>query len=691
MDCCEGMILRMGNTHICPNCFKEIQEETCPYCKFQRKDDKRELYHLPVGTVLQDRFIIGKVLGFGGFGITYKAWDQNLGFAVAVKEYYPSGLVTRTPGSTNVIVFSNNEEKEKAYRNGKSRFQDEARNMAMFKDHPYIVNVYNYFQENNTSYIVMEYLDGITLKKYLFSVGGKMNYEDTFAVVEPIMVALEELHRHKILHRDISPDNIFITKDNRIKLLDFGAARFSTGETESTLTAVVKPGYAPPEQYQSHSKQGAYTDVYALGATIYKMVVGELPEESIDRAVNDELQKPSELGIELPLNAEKAIMKAMAVKPGLRFQKVSDMRAAFGNKKEIDYPEVEQAKRRKRNILLSFFSLCAMIMVLAGSYLFYSFIAIEADKIEKDDLTVWVLQNEDGTASPFRDLATGFINLEGNEKFGINIIEVPEDEYSARLNKAFGTEDFPDLFLADYAEEKKMSASVWSYYLYFNMDDYYFLKESQNTLVANKKIPVAFSVPVVFVNTGLMAKTGNEPPEVFASLDDFSYDITRVKEKELAQYALTGKPEMQALVGRILSASESQWQALENYSFTKNAFSEFSERNAMIYLGMSNEMEEIQKAEKLKGTYSLVPVTGEKIYGKWSTSFCIGKETTANRKKLAMLFLSYLSSSGSNIGFPLQKEEFGEYIDSNERFYGFMKEADENGTIYEERILILDS
>jgi serine/threonine protein kinase len=306
----------MANNQICMSCFNVKGDfDVCPYCGWVEGTPPKEAYHLHPRTLLNNRYVIGTVLGYGGFGVTYKAWDMELGIKVAVKEYYPSGLVNRVPGEAEVVIYSG--EKSKQYGYGLKRFLDEARQMAKFSTHMNIVNIYNFFEQNNTAYIVMEYLEGISLKQFLQQSGGILDVDTALQIILPVADALEEIHSKGTIHRDVSPDNIFITAENKVKLIDFGAARLSAGDKEETLSVILKPGFAPPEQYRSKSKQGAFTDIYALGATLYRLVTGVLPEESVDRLFDDSLKRPSELGIKIPDNIERAIMKALSLKEEL--------------------------------------------------------------------------------------------------------------------------------------------------------------------------------------------------------------------------------------------------------------------------------------------------------------------------------------------------------------------------------------
>ena len=235
----------------CLNCMEVYDDryDICPYCGFQVGTPPKVASHLVPGTVLENRYIIGTVIGYGGFGVTYMAWDEDLGIKIAIKEYYPNGLVNRVPGTADVLVLGG--EKKTQYDAGLQRFLQEARTMARFSKEPNIVYVYGFLEANNTAYIIMELLEGTDLKTYVTQFPDqKMPIDDALHVVNEVGKALVAIHKGKVVHRDISPDNIFLCQDGRVKLLDFGAARLSTGEKTQTLSVVLKPGYAPPEQYR---------------------------------------------------------------------------------------------------------------------------------------------------------------------------------------------------------------------------------------------------------------------------------------------------------------------------------------------------------------------------------------------------------------------------------------------------------
>ena len=301
--------------NICYNCFKEKPEGggPCPCCGFDLEENAAKYpAALRAGTVLKGRYVIGRVLGQGGFGITYLAWDQSLEAKVAVKEYMPGEMAVRI-GGLGVQPRSAARREDFAY--GKERFQEEARILARFMGQPDIAGVTDYFDENGTSYFVMDYVEGISFKTYIANAGGKVSTEEALNVMIPVLRALTAVHGEGLIHRDVTPDNIYITKDGNVKLLDFGSARYSLGDKSKSLDVILKVGYAPKEQYIRRGRQGPYTDVYSCAACLYAAITGYLPPESLERLDHDTLVPPSEAGAEIPLYLERAILKGLSVQP----------------------------------------------------------------------------------------------------------------------------------------------------------------------------------------------------------------------------------------------------------------------------------------------------------------------------------------------------------------------------------------
>ena len=304
---------------------------------------EENLHCLRKGTRLIGRYTIEGVLGQGGFGITYLGIDELHKKKVAIKEFFPQGIVTRNIEYEDTVTVTLVGEKEN-YDKGKERFLKEAQTMAMFSKDKGIVKVLDFFEINNTAYIVMEYLEGVTLKQYLRE-NKRIDAEDLVELLVPLIEALDEIHSQGLIHRDISPDNIMVLPDGRIKLMDFGAARDYTEFGEKSLSIVLKPGYAPPEQYQTHGVQGPWTDIYALCATMYKCITGENPPDAIDRLVDDHLKKISAFGISVSPQIEKAIIKGMSVAAKDRYQNVGDFcEDLYGGYEENSEPEAEESQ-----------------------------------------------------------------------------------------------------------------------------------------------------------------------------------------------------------------------------------------------------------------------------------------------------------------------------------------------------------
>jgi serine/threonine protein kinase len=316
---CMGCMQDRGTAAVCSRCG---WDEGAP------REPGSQLA-LPPRAILNGQYLVGRVLGIGGFGITYLAWDLNLARKLAVKEYLPRHLAMRAPGAPTVTPYSGPE--AELYEYGMDKFLQEAQVVAGFQPHPGIIAVFNFFRENGTAYLVMEYLDGATLKQHLAERGGRVPFAEGFSLLTPVMKALEDIHRAGVMHRDISPDNIYLIRAGGVKVLDFGAARQALRDRDQQLSVVVKGGYAPPEQYDPAGRQGPWTDVYAVAATLYHAVTGTLPPPSPTRQGGDRLQPPSAMGIAIDAGAERALLKGLAVLVPDRFQSMRELQEALAS------------------------------------------------------------------------------------------------------------------------------------------------------------------------------------------------------------------------------------------------------------------------------------------------------------------------------------------------------------------------
>ena len=358
--------------NICYNCFSDSLNDAgiCEKCGFNgAKNREKYPLALPLGSILYGRYIVGRVLGQGGFGITYLAQDYQTKGLVAIKEFFPDSMATRTEKIT-VCPLSGERGENFAY--GLNSFLEEAKTMAEFIGNPNITRVDCYFEENGTGYFVMEYLDGESFLDYIKSHGGRLGWEDTMRVALPIMDALAAMHEKGIIHRDVTPDNIYITKDGTVKLLDFGAARYSLGNVSRSLDVILKHGFAPKEQYSRHGRQGPYTDVYSLGATIYYAITGVKPDDAIERSDEDNLPLPTTLGAKISIAQEEALLKALAVAPADRYQSMPEFRAAItapkpkADSKPEPKPKPAPAKKLPKWLIpAAAAAVCAVVLLAA--------------------------------------------------------------------------------------------------------------------------------------------------------------------------------------------------------------------------------------------------------------------------------------------------------------------------------------
>jgi len=307
----------------CFGCMEEIQGYPCPHCGFDPRRVTGIEYALPMGTILAGKYLVGRVLGQGGFGITYVGWDIALERKVAIKEYYPSGQVSRNPGSRGLTWYTS-VQSQQAKQNGTQMFLKEARKMSKVDDIPNVVRVRDLFQENETAYIVMDFVEGETLKARLEKT-GPLPWEQAKGIFLPAIQAMEQVHQAGLVHRDISPDNLMLTPDGKVKILDLGAAKDLSVNNGASSMQVAKGGFSPFEQYTQRGSSGPWTDVYAMAATVYYTLTGKLPPVATDRVVEDTISW-DEPGLKaLSAQALEALQKAMVISAKNRMQSMEEL------------------------------------------------------------------------------------------------------------------------------------------------------------------------------------------------------------------------------------------------------------------------------------------------------------------------------------------------------------------------------
>lgn len=345
--------------------FERIRGEVCPLCLHPRGEDggcsrcgwtgdvvRTRPNCLSPGSILRDRYLVGQPLGQGGFSITYLVLDLSLNLRLCLKEFFPSSAVSRISGGQGVRVIDG--QMEEAFREGLDQFLLEGRILARLSGKPGIIEVRDLFQMNGTAYMVMDLLEGVTLRNYLGGKKEKLPPEQVLKILMPIMDSLRAVHEEGIVHRDISPENVFLTTDGQARLLDFGSARDLPLRVVEGRSIVVKPGYAAPEQYRARGRQGAWTDVYGLSATFFRCVTGTPPPDALDRIEEDPLQSLSDEEFSLPVKWKKVLLRGMAVQVGDRFQDVSSLQFALLHAAGLDGELTSRGEKRKGSLLKVF-------------------------------------------------------------------------------------------------------------------------------------------------------------------------------------------------------------------------------------------------------------------------------------------------------------------------------------------------
>lgn len=323
---------------LCMGCMAQLERPTawCPYCGFSEGRYQRPENSLPLREILNGKYLAGRMIGSGGFGITYIGWDFYQCRRVCIKEYFPKMIAARKTRAQNYselisvsIQYStsmytyNPTRAQYAYEQGLKSYIREAKSLSRLYLMPGIVSVRDFFYGNNTAYIVMEYIDGVDMKEYLKRLNRPLRAEELFPLLKDVLRALNEVHKVGIIHRDISPDNIMLTREGKAKLIDFGAAK--NYENSGKSSVLLKKGYAPIEQYFRDGKQGPWTDIYSMCASIYYLLTGiriPIPQE---RKKKDSVMRMQAMGVPISEKLDLAVQKGLRIEAKDRYQTIAEL------------------------------------------------------------------------------------------------------------------------------------------------------------------------------------------------------------------------------------------------------------------------------------------------------------------------------------------------------------------------------
>lgn len=625
----------------CFNCMKEYEEqyEVCPHCGYVDGSPPAEAYHLAPGEILNHKYIVGTAIDSGGFGIIYRAWDAQMEQVVAIKEYFPNGVVSRVPGQNDVIIYSG--KNREVFRKGVDRFLVEARNMAEFSQ-PDIVALYDYFEENNTAYIVMEYLDGVSFKEYLKERGGQIPSEEVVDITLHVLAALEEIHSHHIIHRDISPDNIFLCSNHRVKVIDFGAARFSSGEESSNFSTIVKPGYAPAEQYRTKSRQGPFTDLYALGACMYQAATGEKPQESLARAMHDDLRPPKELNPEVPEYLSDIIMKAMAMDEDERFQSSEEFMKALKGHQIAKTPAKKKPKKKRKkgnSVLKMAVAVVLTLLLCAGAFWGITNHTRLVKMGYSGKIEFYVPESK----KDYYGEVVNDYSIDYDKE--ISIVPVADEKYKETVLEKLGTKESPAIFVSDDFSQKELAdAEDMEKYVVDAIEDseenFYYLNQYYKKKQDEKRMPLSFNVPLILENRNL-------GKAVKKAINDSSEFALSAKGKK-------AQTELYQVKDSVVDLSSGLHIDTKNSVNSKKGIRKFKNGEAAYYITDWADYHKIIESKKYMDLDILYPDKSTKMKVDFSEYISISSKINVQARMEAEDFVMYMALNQSKY---LMKEE----------------------------------
>lgn len=357
--------MEYGN--ICISCFQKKAGDVCENCGYIESGERRRSL-LPARTLLKGKYLVGELININQTSIDYKAFDTEKERIVEIQEYFPGDVVVRDSDSLEVVVASS--ENLNSYQKNLTSIEANGKKMINFSESPYILNYFDCFFENNTVYIVKEYIEGMLLDDFVKSNGGTLDTETALSIMVPVLDGLNQLHKEGLIHRGLTPKSIILTVNNEIKIANFRFLKEASPYKDEAMTVHFTPGYAPSEQYKSKSKQGPFSDIYSAGAILYKILTGKKPTDSLDRMAGDELVPPNELNPDIPENVSLSIMKAMNMMAELRFKTATDFKKCLTEKKDI-YSIDDELKTIKKNRIRNAVVISACVLVATVAIVLY--------------------------------------------------------------------------------------------------------------------------------------------------------------------------------------------------------------------------------------------------------------------------------------------------------------------------------
>lgn len=486
----------------CCNCFElyEDIDEMCPHCGYAVGDKAEEVYYLQPGTLLNNnKYMVGEKAGQGGFGIIYKAWNTNLQCMVAIKEFFPLSMVTRSEGQKEVVIFSSKREND--YEKHLNKFKREAKIMSLFTDSENCIRTYDVFEENGTAYIVMEYCNAPTLKAYVKARNGELLPErEVMEIISQVLSGVGEIHAKGVYHLDIALDNIFIKKENdtiKATIYDFGAARLEKEIKKGTDDEIIlKPGFAPPEQYKKNGKIGPWTDIYAVGANLYYLLTGTVPLEATDREKEDVMEEPAQLE-EVSPAINNATLRAMALAPELRYKNAKEFMEDLKKEKVRSDKEEAIRRRKARN---RFIALLSATLLIAISVIV--FVGYTKGRIFEDKIVMWVAANEENGPEQQSYEAVIASFREHYPQIEVELEVMPAKELEQRFLEA-AEKDRPDILETSGVSNEVLKECVsLTSILKENKDSFVTGLEDAIVSYDTKQVPLGMFTSIIYKQAG---------------------------------------------------------------------------------------------------------------------------------------------------------------------------------------------